>query len=66
LSRVHKSKPGNTSGKTAGAIVRALGKPATEAEPLDPALARILDAWPALPEAIRRAMLALVESASTR
>jgi hypothetical protein len=29
---------------------------------IDPALARIIDAWPALPEAIRRAMLALAES----
>jgi hypothetical protein len=28
----------------------------------DPNLARIVAAWPALPEAIRRAMLALVES----
>ncbi len=27
------------------------------AEPLDPDLARILHAWPALPDAIRRAML---------
>jgi hypothetical protein len=31
---------------------------------IDPDLARILDAWPALAPAIRRAMLALVESAS--
>jgi hypothetical protein len=30
--------------------------------PLDPALQRILDAWPTLSEPIRRAMLALVES----
>jgi hypothetical protein len=28
----------------------------------DPALARIIDAWPALPEPIRRAILALAES----
>jgi hypothetical protein len=30
--------------------------------PIDPLLARIIDAWPALPEPIRRAMLALAES----
>jgi hypothetical protein len=29
--------------------------------PIDPRLARILDAWPTLPEPIRRAMLALIE-----
>jgi hypothetical protein len=29
---------------------------------IDPALARIVDAWPRLPEAIRRAMLALAEN----
>jgi hypothetical protein len=29
----------------------------------DPDLARILQAWPTLPEPIRRAILALVESA---
>ncbi len=29
---------------------------------IDPDLARVIDAWPELPEAIRRAMLALVES----
>jgi hypothetical protein len=28
----------------------------------DPALARIVDAWPMLPEAIRKAMLVLAES----
>jgi hypothetical protein len=30
--------------------------------PSDPALARIVEAWPKLPEAIRKAMLALAES----
>jgi hypothetical protein len=30
--------------------------------PLDPELARILDAWPTLPPAIRGAMLALADS----
>jgi hypothetical protein len=29
---------------------------------MDPGLVRILDAWPRLPEPIRRAILALVES----
>jgi hypothetical protein len=29
---------------------------------IDSALARITDAWPALPEPIRRAMMALVET----
>jgi len=29
---------------------------------IDPSLARIIDAWPMLPEPIRRAMVALVES----
>jgi hypothetical protein len=29
---------------------------------IDPALAWIVDAWPKLPEAIRKAMLALAES----
>jgi hypothetical protein len=29
---------------------------------IDPILARIIDAWPELPEPIRKAMLALVES----
>jgi hypothetical protein len=30
--------------------------------PIDPALARIVAAWPTLPEPIRKAMLALAES----
>jgi hypothetical protein len=30
--------------------------------PIDPALARVVAAWPKLPEAIRKAMLALAES----
>jgi hypothetical protein len=29
----------------------------------DPDLARVVDAWPALPDAIRRAVLALIGSA---
>jgi hypothetical protein len=34
----------------------------TKAIESDVELARIIDAWPTLPEAIRRAMLALVET----
>jgi hypothetical protein len=30
--------------------------------PIDPALARIVAAWPKLPDAIRKAMLTLAES----
>jgi hypothetical protein len=33
-----------------------------ELPPLDPDLSRVAAAWPALPEPIRRAILALVES----
>src|SRR5262249_36569839 len=36
------------------------------ADPLDPDLARVLTAWPTLPEAIRRAILALVGTAGAR
>jgi hypothetical protein len=36
------------------------------ADSLDPALARIVNAWPDLPEAIRRAMLALVGTSASR
>jgi len=35
---------------------------AAESGAVDPDLARILEAWPNLPEPIRRAMLALVNS----
>jgi hypothetical protein len=39
--------------------------PACTATPeIDRDLARILDAWPSLPEAIRRAILALVETSA--
>jgi hypothetical protein len=39
--------------------------PACTSKPeIDPDLARILDAWPTLAEPIRRAVLALVESAA--
>jgi hypothetical protein len=33
---------------------------AAPAEPLDPDLARVVEAWPKLPEAIRAALLAIV------
>lgn len=36
--------------------------PAINGPPSDPALAHIIDAWPTLPEPIRKAMLALAES----
>ena len=53
--------PVKTSGETAPRPYRACAKP-PDAEAPDPALARIIRAWPELPEPIRRAMLALVES----
>jgi hypothetical protein len=36
----------------------------TEATPIDPDLQRVADTWPTLPDAIRRAVLALVGSAN--
>jgi hypothetical protein len=35
----------------------------SQKQPLDPALAKIISAWANLPEPIRRAMLALAQSA---
>jgi hypothetical protein len=49
------SKPDKELRRGAPALARILHA--------DPGLARIAEAWPELPEAIRRAMLALVESA---
>jgi hypothetical protein len=63
LSPKRKPLPGKSCGETAGAVVRALRKPGPEVGPLDPDLALILDRWPDLPAAIRRAVRALVESA---
>jgi hypothetical protein len=40
-----------------------LSKPIDPPAPLDPDLARVVDAWPHLPEPIRRAMLALIGTA---
>ena len=52
------------------ALTRESQKPAAEgpststpAQPLDPDLARVVNAWPTLPEPIRRAIRALIESA---
>ena len=47
--------PPSTSAAKSGAV--------SADSPFDPDLARILDAWPALLEAIRRAILALIGSA---
>jgi hypothetical protein len=41
-----------------------LTKPAGDTASLDPDLTRILDAWPTLPDPIRRAVMALVETSS--
>jgi len=52
---------GNLMGSTeSGAESGALG--AREA-PIDPELAAVVDAWPALPDAIKAAILALLNSA---
>jgi hypothetical protein len=51
-----------TSGKCSTRPDRALTKPITETFSTDPDLARIVVVWPQLPEYIRRAILALVES----
>jgi hypothetical protein len=37
-------------------------KPSPEVAKIDPDLARVNDAWRALPEAIRRAILAMIET----
>jgi hypothetical protein len=57
--------------EAAGPLARSLPFSAAEtpstspaAEPFDPDLARVVEAWPKLPEAIRRAMLAMVKSAA--
>jgi integrase len=55
----HKSKQGNTSDQPAVQLSAQLAQQG----PVDPALARISDAWPNLPEHIRAAVLALVEAA---
>jgi hypothetical protein len=44
-------------------VPAARTRPLPNAAETDPDLARVVEAWPALPQAIRRAMLALVGSA---
>ena len=58
----HNPLPANTSGNPPAPLAR-LAPEAGQPAPLDPDLARVVAAWPGLPEAIRRAMLALVEVA---
>jgi hypothetical protein len=50
--------PINTSGEVASAFARRFAQGGSDTD-----LARLLDAWPKLPLLIRRAILALVESA---
>jgi hypothetical protein len=53
--------PASTSGEPPARLAPQLA-PAPAASPVDPDLVRVVDAWPSLPEPIRRAVLALVES----
>ena len=50
--------PGNTSGDAVSDVALGVAQNVS-----DPDLARVVDAWPALPDAIRRAVLALIGSA---
>jgi hypothetical protein len=52
---------GKSQGATGGGAKS--GADSTAPSPADPDLARIVAAWPALPEPIRRAILALIETA---
>jgi hypothetical protein len=52
------SNAATTSSEPAEVFVRRF------AQELDPELARLVDAWPTLPDPIRRAMLALLSSVS--
>lgn len=54
----------NSCAKRPQRLDRALTKPVGENDATSPDLARVIDLWPALPEAIRRAILALVESST--
>src|SRR5262249_37780730 len=54
--------PANTSDDGAPGVALCLAQ--TEETPIDPDLLRVVQAWPDLPDAIRRAVLALVSSAS--
>jgi hypothetical protein len=56
-----KSVPRNAGHAAAGGAKP--GAVSADPSPADPYLVRIVAAWPTLPEPIRRALLALVESA---
>jgi hypothetical protein len=49
-----------TSGKRSKRRARALSFSSAEPAPLDPDLARVMDAWPDLPAPLKAAVLALV------
>jgi hypothetical protein len=53
--------PGKSQGATGGGAKS--GADSTAPSPADPDLACLIEAWPTLPEPIRRAMLALIETA---
>jgi hypothetical protein len=53
--------PSATSDESTGRLDRALTKPLES----DPDLARVVEAWPTLPDPIRRAMLALAAASAT-
>jgi len=61
--------PGNTSDDSASSLAPRLAPEPEKASlrdaPIDPELARVLAAWPALAGPIKAAILALVGSAST-
>jgi|SRR6516162_1619926 hypothetical protein len=56
--------PGNTCVESGRAVDRALTIPIPELPVIDPDLARLIEAWPTLLDPIRRAMLALLSSAT--
>jgi hypothetical protein len=56
----HNPCNGNTYGDAVGEVALRVAQ-----LPTDPDLARVVEAWPHLPEAIRRAVLALVGSATS-
>jgi len=58
-----KSAISQTGGAESGAVgARNADSAAPSPTPTDPELARLVEAWPKLPEAIRRGILAMVES----
>lgn len=54
--------PGGTHGRGSGRIGPHREGP--EGPGLDPQLQRLVDAWPSLPEPIRRAVAALIDAAN--